>query len=270
VTPGERAFVARLCAQRAGLAVDVEKDYLIESRLGPAARREGFASVGELLQAVRDRAEERLVWAVVEAMAHRDAGFFKEPEAFFLLRDQVLPELARRREGRPLRIWCAACGPGQEVYSLAMMLADAPLAGARVELFASELSERELEKAQAGVYSQFEVQRGLPARLLVRHFEKQDEAFVLSARVRQTVRWRRVNLLEEAAKLGQFDVVVCRQVISMLTPEARTVVLAGLAAAVADDGALVLEPGDGEAPAGFRQLAAPGAYAPGGRARAAA
>ncbi|WP_374469201.1 protein-glutamate O-methyltransferase CheR [Phenylobacterium sp.] len=270
MTPGERALVARLCEQRAGLAVDPARDYLIESRLAPVARREGFGSVAELLQALRDREEERLVWAVVEAMAHRDASFFRDPEVFALLRDQVLPTLARQRDGEPVRVWCAACGSGQEVYSLAMMLADAPIAGTRVELFASELSERELEKAQGGLYSQFEVQRGLPARLLVRHFEKRDEAFALSPRVRQMVRWRRANLLEDAARLGRFDVVVCRQVLPGLTEAAREQVLAGLSGAVAEGGCLVLGAGEAEAPPGFGSLGLPGVYGAAEAARAAA
>jgi chemotaxis protein methyltransferase CheR len=270
VTPGERAFVAWLCEQRAGLAVDPGKDYLIESRLAPVARREGFGCVGELLQALRDREEERLVWAVVEAMAHRDAFFFRDPEIFALLRDQVLPKLARRREGEAIRVWSAACGPGQEVYSLAMMLADAPLAGARVELFASDICERELEKARAGRYSQFEVQRGLPARLLVRHFERSDEAFVLSPRIRQTIRWRRVNLIDDLSALGQFDVVLCRRLLPTLTLAAQTRVLTALAGAVAEGGCLVLGPAEAAESVGLRPLGAPGVFVRAADARAAA
>ncbi|MCR5877798.1 protein-glutamate O-methyltransferase CheR [Phenylobacterium sp. J367] len=269
MTPGERAFVAWLCEQRAGLAVDADKAYLLESRLAPLARREGFGSVGELLQALRDREEEQLVWSVVEAMAQRDAIFLRDPPVFALLRDQVLPRLARQREGEAIRVWCAAAGSGQEVYSLAMMLADAPIAGARVELFASELAERQLEKAQSGLYTQFEVQRGLPARMLVRHFEKTDEAFTLSARIRQMVRWRRVNLIDDLSRLGQFDVVVCRQVLPAMTPDARSRALAGLTGATASGGCLVLDAGC-ETPAGYRPLGVAGVFAAEAEARAAA
>ncbi|HEY8615742.1 protein-glutamate O-methyltransferase CheR [Phenylobacterium sp.] len=261
MTPGERAFVAWLCAERAGLLVDPDKEYLIESRLAPVARREGFGSAAELLQALRDREEERLVSAVVEALAQRDASFFREPEVFALLRDQVLPRLARRREGEAIRVWSAACGPGQEVYSLAMMLADAPLAGARVELFASNLSERQLEKARSGVYTQFEVQRGLPARMLVRHFERRDEAFELSPRLRQMVRWRRVNLLDDLSRLGRFDVVLCRQVLPAMTEAGRARALAGLTAAVDGGGVLVLGRQDlVSPPLGFRPLGLAGMF----------
>ena len=124
---------------------------------------------------------------------------------------EVLPDLAMRRAGGAIRLWSAACGTGQEVYSLAMALAESAPAGVTVEVFASDLCERRLEKAQAGVYSQFEVQRGLSARRLVTHFEGLEDGFVLSPRVSQMVRWRRVNLMEDLGRLGQFDLVLCRR-----------------------------------------------------------
>ncbi len=240
----ERELVARLCAMRAGLQVDPDKDYLIESRLAPVARREGFASASELVQALRKRDEERLIWATVEAMVLADTSFFRDQEMFQHLFAEVLPAIAATREGQPIRIWSAACGSGQEVYSLAMMLDHARPAGARVELFASDLSERLLEKAQSGLYSQFEVQRGLPARLLIRHFQHHEEMFQLTARLRQQVRWRRVNLIDELAPLGQFDVVLCRNLLGSLTDVAQARVMVGLTAAVAPGGWLVLGRGE--------------------------
>ncbi|MET0274796.1 MAG: protein-glutamate O-methyltransferase CheR [Phenylobacterium sp.] len=269
MTPRDGELIARLCAQRAGLRVDPEKAYLIESRLAPVARREGFASVGELLQAVRGRDEARLIWAAVEAMILPETWFFRDAPVFHGLRDEILPALAQRRRGQPIRIWSAACGSGQEVYSLALMLADAPLV-TQVELFASDLCERLLEKARNGLYSQFEVQRGLPARLLVRHFERRDEAFVLTPRVRQSVRWRRVNLIEDLAKLGTFDVILCRNVMRALIPAARNRVMESLSAALQPDGCLVLG-ADEQAGAGMQPMAGvPGVFAPEAGARAAA
>ncbi|HEY8573902.1 protein-glutamate O-methyltransferase CheR [Phenylobacterium sp.] len=261
MTPADGAFVAALCARRAGLEVDPVKVYLLESRLAPVARREGFGSAAELLQAIRDRDEERLAWAVVEAMTHPETSFFRDPEVFAALRDQVLPELARGRQGQPVRIWCAACGSGQEVYSLAMMLADAPLGGAPVEFFASDINSRLLEKAQSGLYTQFEVQRGLPARLLVRHFEKRDEMFVISPRIRQMVRWRRVNLAEDITRLGRFEMVLCRNVMTQLTDAAQPVVMKSLVSAVRQGGALVMGAEETVSAAlGVSAGAAPGLY----------
>ena len=240
MTPFDRELAARLCAARAGLRIDPDKAYLLESRLAPVARREGFASLGELMQAVRDRGEEKLVWAVVEAMTVSESSFFRDPEMFDALAAETLPALVQACGDQPVRVWSAACGTGQEVFSLAMLLEEDPALGARVELFASDLSDRSLEKAQAGLYSQFEVQRGLPARRLVRHFEKRDEMFALSPRLRQMVRWRRVNLTEDLGGMGGFNLVLCRHVVSALTDVARVNVLESLAGLLEPGGVLVL------------------------------
>ena len=230
ISPADRAYLAALCLARAGLRVDPQKTYLIESRLAPVARREGFLSPADLVSAVRSRSDERLGWAAVEAMAMPEPEFFRDRAVFDRLAAEVLPE----------RIWSTACGTGQEIYSLAMMLSDMPRLSANWELFGSDLSERSLEKAQAGLYSQFEVQRGLPARTLVRHFEKRGEAFALSPRIRQMVRWRRINLLDDLSRFGQFDLLLCRNLLQGLAPEAQVHVRAALAASLAPGGRLVL------------------------------
>ena len=248
--PDDCALVAELSAARAGLHVDPDKTYLLETRLGPVARREGFGSIAELIENLRARREERLVWAVVEAMAAGETSFFRDRLAFKLFRDEVLPAMARRREGRPIRVWSAGCGSGQEVYSLAISVAEqrGALAGAKVELFASDISERALEKAQSGLYTQFEVQRGLPIRQLVNHFEKADEMWAISPQIRQMVRWRRVNLVADFSAAGQFDVIFCRHVLGALVEPMRAKVLDNLAGALAPDGFLFLS--EGEAVAG--------------------
>lgn len=246
-----RILVADLCAARAGLKVDPDKTYLLESRLAPVARREGFVSIADMVEGLNLRREERLVWAVVEAMAAGETSFFRDRKPFRLFRDEVLPSLARRREGRPIRVWSAGCGSGQEVYSLAMAVEEqrAALGGAKVELFASDISERALEKAQSGLYTQFEIQRGLPIRQLVRHFEKVDEMWAIAPHIRQMVRWRRVNLAGEFSGGAQFDVIFCRHVLGMLVEPMRARVLENLARALAPDGFLFL--GEGETPAGL-------------------
>jgi chemotaxis protein methyltransferase CheR len=262
MTPREREFVARLCAERAGLRVDPHKAYLIDSRLAPVARREGFSSISELVQALKERQEESQVWAAVEAMTLPDTAFFRDPEVFEQLWSDLVPALARRASGSPVRIWSAGCASGQEVYSLAMRLEEAAPTNVRVELFASDLSDRLLEKAQSGLYSQFEVQRGLSARRLVRHFEKRDEMFLLSRQVRQHVRWRRVNLIEDVSRLGRFDIVLCRHVLSSLTAPARARAMEGLVGALQPGGVLVLDRQVSEAAAmGLTPVAGlPGGY----------
>ena len=234
------AFLAELCLTRAGLRLDVEKGYLIESRLGPVARREGYASPEIFIEALKAGGEERLAWAAVEAMIMPEGEFFSDRAVFAKLVDEVLPALVSARNGEPVRVWSAACGTGQEIYSLAMLLHDAGKLAERVELYASDLSQRSLEKAQAGLYSQFEVQRGLPARLLVRHFEKRGESFALSPRIRQMVRWRRVNLMEDLSRYGPFDLVLCRNMLGQMTAEAQAHGRSSLRAALSPAGRLVL------------------------------
>lgn len=244
MTPQDRDLIARLCAERAGLRIEPEKAYLLENRLAPVARREGFSSVHDMAVAIRDRDDDRLGWAAVEAMSPAETAFFREPETFERIVGEVLPDLAMRSQGGTLRLWAAACGTGQEVYSLAMALEEQAPAGVTVELFASDLCERRLEKAQAGIYSQFEVQRGLSARRLVRHFEGLDDGFALSPRVRQMVRWRRVNLMEDLSRLGQFDLVLCRNLMGHLLEDARARVLGALERTLKPGGWLVLGAGE--------------------------
>ena len=239
----EVEFVVEVCRAAAGLRVDGEKVYLIESRLAPVARREGFGSIREMLISARQRKEEKLLWSVVEAMAQGETCFFRDSAMFDRLREEVLPQLAvRRGVGTPIRIWSAGCAMGQEPYSVAMTVeeAGAGVLACGVEILGTDLSERSLEKAQSGLYTQFEVQRGLPIRLLPRHFEKRDELWALSPRLRSMVRWRRVNLNADLRNLSGLDVILCRNVLAMMTHEARERALGQLAHALAPGGYLVL------------------------------
>jgi chemotaxis protein methyltransferase CheR len=238
----EVALVVSVCRARAGLKVAPDKTYLIESRLSPVARSHGFDSISELLDAVRTRREEPLIWAIVEAMAAGETSFFRDRAPFQYFRDALIPQLARSSPGRSVKIWSAACATGQEIYSLAMLVEDmASEEGApRIELAASDLSRVALERAQGGLYNQFEVQRGLPIRLLARHFEKTDDQWRLKPNIRQRVRWRRINLVAGLQAIGRFDVVLCRNVLVNMTEEAQRKVLSELAHVVSTDGYLVL------------------------------
>ncbi len=209
MTPEDMELLAALGRARAGLKVEIEKAYLVESRLAPLARREGFESLEALMGGLRTKRDERLIWAIVEALTSNETRFFRDREVFAHLRDSILPGLSRLRRDQPIRIWSAACATGQEVYSLAMAAGESRdvEAGARFEFFGSDLSERCLEKAQSGLYTQFEVQRGLPIRQLIKHFSNQDDTWEISPRIRQAVRWKRINLLGDLSSLGRFDVI---------------------------------------------------------------
>ena len=238
----EVEFVAELARAGAGLMVERDKLYVIESRLAPVARREGFASIRDLLLAARQRREGKLMWAVVEAMVGGETCFFRDPAVFTRFREDILPELARRRGDQPVRIWSAGCGGGQEAYSLAFAVDDASATAPirNVDILGTDLSDRALEKARSGLYTQFEVQRGLPIRTLVQHFEKQDELWALSARVQAMVRWRRVNLNADFRGLGRFDAIFCRNVLWAMEPAAQLRALGQLARALEPGGYLVL------------------------------
>ena len=244
--PEDMELLAALARQRAGLRIESDKTYLVESRLGPLARREGFESIEAMIAVLRAHREDRLIWAVVEALTLNETAFFRDRETFAHLRDTLLPALSRQTRDRPIRIWSAACSTGQEVYSLAMTAADARGVepGARFEFFGSDLSDRCLEKAQSGLYTQFEVQRGLPIRLLVKHFENADEMWAISPRIRQAVRWRRINLMADLSPLGKFDAILLRNVLPGLDPGVHARVIESLAARLEDDGVLLM--GEGE------------------------
>jgi chemotaxis protein methyltransferase CheR len=235
-------FLANLCRTRSGQRIDLGRPHIIENRLAPVARREGFAGIAELLAAVQSSRDDKLIWRVVEAMAQGESVFFRDRVPFEMFQQDLLPHLARRRGDEPIRVWSAACGTGQEAYSLAMLIEESGglSRGADFRLFGSDLSERALEKAQSGLYTQFEVQRGLSAQRLVRHFEQRDEMWALSPRLRQMIRWRRINLIGDLSALGRFDVIFCRNLISTLEEAYAARVLGALASALSDDGFLVL------------------------------
>lgn len=241
--PEDIEILRMLVHSRSGVVVDPAKTYLIESRLGPVARREGFATIPEMLAAIRAHRDERLMWAATEAMTSTETSFFRDADVFDTFRQEILPRLAAARTaGQPIRIWSAACASGQEPYSLAMAVdAEAPkLGGVKVELFASDLSEACLEKAQSGLYTQFEIQRGLPVKLLINHFEKQGEMWRLQQRLSSLVRFRRINLLADLKALGQFDVVFCRYALNQFDATTRKRVLDQLTSLLPPDGYLVL------------------------------
>ncbi len=243
MTPEDIQLVVALCKARAGLKIDPAKTYLMESRLAPLARREGYNSVEDLIAGLKLRREEPLIWALVEAMTLNETAFFRDRATFDQLRDDILPTLTRMRGPEPIRIWSAACATGQEAYSVAMIAEEAHglEPGARIDIYGSDIAERCLEKAQSGLYTQFEVQRGLPIQQLVRHFDKIEDNWQLSPRIRQRVRWRRINLAADLSGVGRFDVILARHVLTALDDSIRRRVLEGLAAALPADGFLLLD-----------------------------
>jgi len=213
VTPLDYEFLRKLLKDRSGLLLSSDKQYLIESRLLPLARKAGLSGIGDLVQKIKTGAEPLIV-DVVEAMTTNETFFFRDKVPFDHVRDTVLPNLLKVRANRKsLRIWCAAASTGQEPYSLAMLLKDALPAGWRAEIVATDLSLEVLEKAKAGIYSQFEVQRGLPIQLLVKHFKQIGDVWQLNPDIRAMVRFQQTNLLQDFSHFGIFDIIFCRNVL---------------------------------------------------------
>ncbi len=253
-------FLRAYLKTRSGLALTAEKRYLIESRLSPICRRFNLAGLPQLVSALRGGRDLVMEKAVVEAMTTNETFFFRDRTPFDLFKDVLLPEaIARRAAQRKLRIWCAAASTGQEPYSLAMLLQEAApkLAGWNIDLVATDLSTEVLEKAKAGLYSHFEVQRDLPVQLLVKNFEQIGEQWRISQTLRSMVDFRPLNLLHPFETLGTFDIIYCRNVLIYFDAPTKGDVLGRLSASLSPDGALLL--GAAETVIGLTDKLAPSA-----------
>ena len=242
MTPFDYEYLRKLLKERSGLDLSTDKQYLVESRLIPLARKSGLSGIGELVSKMKSGAPS-LITEVVEAMTTNETFFFRDKIPFEHLRDTVLPLMLKARANvRSLRIWSAACSTGQEPYSIAMCLKEkAPLlSGWRIEIVATDLSQEVLEKSRAGIYSQFEVQRGLPIQMLVKHFTQSGEIWQVNADIRAMVQHRQLNLLQDFSQLGRFDVIFCRNVLIYFDQETKINVFERLNKAMEPDGMLML------------------------------
>ena len=242
MTPLDYDYLRGVLKQRSGLDLSADKQYLVESRLVPLARKTGLAGIPELVQKMKSGAEV-LTTEVVEAMTTNETFFFRDKVPFDHLRDTILPALLQSRASRKsLRIWSAACSTGQEPYSIAMCLKEkaAQLAGWRIEIVGTDLSQEVLDKSRAGIYSQFEVQRGLPIQLLVKYFAQIGELWQLNSEIRGMVQYRQLNLLQDFSGLGKFDVVFCRNVLIYFDQQTKTQIFERIARVTEPDGMLML------------------------------
>jgi chemotaxis protein methyltransferase CheR len=236
-------ILSALVRERSGLVLARDKTYLLESRLLPVARKWNKKSLSELAAMLRGRPDAGLVRDIVEAMTTNESFFFRDIKPFDQFKAFVLPALIRARAAqKSIRIWSAACSSGQEPYSLAMILTEQKmqLNGWRIEILATDLSTEILDKAQAGLYSQFEVQRGLPIQLLVKYFKQQGDRWLMDEAIRKMVQFRPFNLLDDMAALGRFDVVFCRNVLIYFDQPTKASVLNKIGKQMAPDGYLYL------------------------------
>ena len=242
MTPPDYEYLRKVLKDRSGLDLSADKQYLIESRLLPLSRKAGLSGIGELVQKMKGGSTS-VSDQVVEAMTTNETFFFRDKVPFDHFRDSIMPEILQARVSRKtLRIWCAAGSTGQEPYSLAMCLKEmgAALSGWRVEILATDLSQEVLEKSRAGIYSQFEVQRGLPIQMLVKYFKQTGELWQINADIRAMVQHRQLNLLHDFSQLGVFDVIFCRNVLIYFDQDTKINIFNRLAKTTEPDGFLVL------------------------------
>jgi chemotaxis protein methyltransferase CheR len=226
----------------AGIVLTTEKAYFIEARLSPVLREENIATIEDLM-ARAERGDRRLAQRIVDALTTNETFFFRDKTPFDHFRNIIIPELiSRRPPGKTIRIWCAACSSGQEPFSLVMILDEmkAQLGSRSVEIHASDISEAILNKAKSGTYNQFEVQRGLPTKMLLQYFEKVGDNWKISQDVVRRVNFFKFNLLDEPRALGQFDIVFCRNVLIYFDRPTRSKIFTRIADRLAPDGFMML------------------------------
>ena len=238
------AFLAQMLRRRSGLILNQSKPQTIENRLAPVMRRFGFREMQSLIAELR-HGRDVLARAVTEAMTTNESSFFRDPTTFEQFRDVVLPGLTLRRAAiKKLRIWCAACAAGQEAYSIAMLLDDLKLRaeGWTIDIVATDISMEMIERCERGLYSHFEVQRGLPIRRLVESFTQEGSNWRISEPLRRMVTFRQFNLLDSFGWLDDIDVVFCRNVLMYFDNKTKINVLEKIAEVLIPDGYLLLGP----------------------------
>lgn len=241
--PEDFELLSNILKERSGLVLSEDKIYLLESRLTPIARKRGLETLEDLISQVRMHRKEDMLNEITEAMTTNESFFFRDNTPFDLFKETVLPELlVSRAHSKRIRIWCAAASTGQEPYSLGIILKEMQdkLQGWNFEIIGTDISQQVLDKAKAGIYSQFEVQRGMPIKLLVKYFMQAGEMWQICEEIRKMVSYRPFNLLNSLASMGTFDVIFCRNVLIYFDQETKSQVLEKMRNQIAGDGTLFL------------------------------
>lgn len=217
ISPENFAFLCGVVKDSSGLILDENKRYLVETRLPPVAKLLGFENLNRLIEGLRGSQALKVKAEIVEAMATPETFFFRDKHPFDQFKDYVVPEIVAKKGGsQTFSVWCAACSSGQEPYSIAMIfdeLANTTLKDFRLSILASDFSNKILQKAQEGVYSQFEVQRGLPIQYLMKHFTQDGQKWILKDSLKRMIAFKNHNLMSNPSQYGKFDVIFCRNVL---------------------------------------------------------
>jgi len=243
MTPEIFDFFAGFLKERSGLSLLKEKQYLLENRLSGVMRAYDIPDHEALYQAVKNDLNGAIALDAIESMSVTETSFFRDGKPFDLFLKRALPEILDNRPvGKPIRIWSAAASSGQEAYTLAMLCRENAelLAGHRLEITATDISTQVLEKAKAGVYSQFEVQRGMPVKMLLKYFDQAGEMWKLKPEIRSMVEFQPFNLMSSFAGMPEYDIIMCRNVLIYFNVETKAAVLEKIRKVIAPDGFLML------------------------------
>jgi chemotaxis protein methyltransferase CheR len=236
-------FISGFLSQSSGLSLGTGKEYLVEARLVPLAQSLGLADFNHLIRELRKGRDQQLSSAVTEAMTTNETSFFRDKTPFNELRERLLPKISAARSAqRKLRIWCAAASTGQEPYSIRMIIDDhfPSLRDWSIEIAATDISQSMLDRASTGIYTHFEVQRGLPIQLLVKHFDQVANGWQIKEPLRRSISWRKLNLLDDFGHLGHFDIVFCRNVLIYFDTATKRSILSRISRVLHRDGYLLL------------------------------
>lgn len=242
MTP-EYDYIRTLVKRSSAMVLEDGKEYLIQARLASLVRQEGLPTIEHLVAKLRERPDMALQSRVVEAMTINETSFFRDVNPFEVLRRHVLPALAKERQStRTINIWSAACSTGQEPYSLAMLLRQVfpDSATWRIRIIATDLCSQVLERAKRGRFTQLEVNRGLPAPMLVKHFVQDGTEWQVKPEVRAMIEFRQMNLSAPWQGLPPLDVVLMRNVLIYFDVETKRRLLGYLREVLRPDGYLFL------------------------------
>lgn len=232
-----------LLYRESGLVVTPDKSYLLESRLTPVFKKWNLPSMDEMTMKLRALPDRQMVKDIVEAMTTNETSFFRDMKPFQLFEDTMLPHMIKTRgTKKTLRIWCAAASSGQEPYSLAMILKEKAnlMPGWKFEITATDISDEILTTAKNGLYSQFEVQRGLPIQYLMKYFTQVNERWQLKDDIRNMVKFSNFNLLHDMSRFGMFDIIFCRNVLIYFDEKNKSQILDRMSTKLEKDGFLLL------------------------------
>lgn len=243
VSPEDYKYITNFLLETTGLSLGENKEYLLEARLIPLAQSHGMNGIEDLALSLKSRLDKNLEKDVMEAMTTNESSFFRDRRPFDELKAEILPNLiAERKTTQKLRIWSSACSNGQEAYSIVMTLREnyPELADWNIQIVGTDLCSKALTRAETGVYSQFEVQRGLPVQLLMKYFEQNEQGWKMKEDPGISMQWKHLNLLEDFQHLGMFDLVFCRNVLIYFEPDVKKDILDRISKQMNSSGTLLL------------------------------